>query len=197
MDLTNKNKIKTLFSKVTLFISLYENFLQGYEESILAFYANNITFDNGAAVYGFAGVDGKPDKRAKEEYEKAVHRTRKKNNGDWDRDLSLFNWLRKSGIITDEHFEQLKEIRLLRNKLVHELDSFLGGEFPEDFEEKLDQLVRIRKHATKWWYLEIEYPTDPEGTHPFDIQTADLDEVKVIGNSDMFYDLIKEIIEGK
>lgn len=195
MDFANKNRIKTLFSQVTLFISLYENFLQDYEESVLAFYANHISFENGAAVYDFTDLNGKLDKQAKEEYEKAVHRTCKKNNGDWDRDLSLFNWLRNSGIITDEHFEQLKEIRLLRNKLVHELDSFLGGEFPGDFEEKLNQLVRIRKHATKWWYLEIEYPTDPEGTLPFDIQTADLDEVKVMGNSDMFYDLIKEIIE--
>ena len=144
MDPIAKSQIKTLFSKATLFISLYENFLQDYEESILSLYSNSICFDEGLIKYGFTDMNGEPNKRAREAYEKAVHRTYKKNNGDWDRDLSMFNWLLSHGIITDEHFEQLKEIRLLRNKPVHELDSLLGGGFPEEFEEKLGQLVKIR-----------------------------------------------------
>ena len=195
MDFSNKEQIKILFSKVTLFISLYESFLQCYEESVLSFYANHVKFENGQAIYSFVDPSGNYDKIAQEKYEKSVHRTIRRNDGNWDRDLSLFNWLKNYSIITDEHFEQLKGIRLFRNKCVHELDIFLGTEFPDDFDDKLNQLIEIRKHATKWWYLEIEYPTNPEETHPFDIQTANLDEVEVLGNSDLFYDFVKEIVE--
>ena len=100
------------------------------KKTSLLFFANEVRFENGEVLYLFTNRDGSENKGARERYEREVHRTiHKKNNRDWDRDLSLFEWLRKNGVITDGHYEQLIHIRDLRNKLVHELDSFLGKLF--------------------------------------------------------------------
>lgn len=193
--LNNKEELKKLLEKSSLFISLYENFKQGYVESVLGFYANEIEFENGDIVYKFTNGNGKEDKTKKLQYEKEVFRTVKKKDGNWDKDASLFNWLRKREVITDEQYEKLLELRIYRNKLVHELDKFLVNSFPTDLDIKIEELLSIRIHASKRWYIMFELPTENPNSMPFDTNNMNADDLIIYDNSNLLYQLIKEVIE--
>ena len=194
--LNNKEELKKLLEKSSLFISLYENFKQGYKDSILGFYANEIDFEDGEAIYRFTDIEGKEDKTSKLKYEKEVYRTiRSKDNKNWDKDASLFNWLRKYEIITAEQYEELLELRKYRNKLVHELDKFIGKEYPKDLDDKIKELLDIRMHASKRWYILFELPLEDLNSHPFDINATNPDDLIVYDNNDLLYLLIKDTLE--
>ena len=203
--IADKESLKKDFIKITFFISLYENFKKNWEETIKSFYANSISLDeNKNVIYefkmpnpnnpnAFNENDFIDDKREEEKYKSEVYRTIKKANGkDWDRELSLFNWLYTRGIITKEHYEQLLEIRTLRNILVHELDKMLFEGLPQDLFELLKNLIKIRKYASKEWYIQVELPTS--GDAEFDDQGNVIIPDEVFASTDIIYDIIYDTV---
>ena len=203
--IADKESLKKDFIKITFFISLYENFKKNWEETIKSFYANSISFDeNKNVIYefkmpnpdnpnAFNENDFIDDKRAEEKYKSEVYRSIKKANGkDWDREVSLFNWLYTRGIITKEHYEQLLEIRTLRNILVHELDKMLFEGLPQNLFESLINLIEIRKYASKEWYIQVELPTS--GDAEFDDQGNVIIPDEVFASTDILYDIIYDTV---
>ena len=203
--IADKESLKKDFIKITFFISLYENFKKNWEETIKSFYANSISLDeNKNVIYeikmpnpdnpnAFNENDFIDDKREEEKYKSEVYRTIKKANGkDWDREVSLFNWLYTRGIITKEHYEQLLEIRTLRNILVHELDKMLFEGLPQDLFELLKNLIKIRKYASKEWYIQVELPTS--GDAEFDDQGNVIIPDEVFASTDIIYDIIYDTV---
>lgn len=168
---SNKSLIKKEFLQVSFFVLLYENFVTIMEDNLIGFYANSINFESGKAIYQFTKISRggfnsdykiEKDKEAEERFVSEVYRTIKKTSGKYDRELSLFKWLLDHNILTDIYFEKLKEYKMLRNSLVHNLDSLLDDGFPENMEEYIKKFIEIRKYAFKMWFLEIELPTEPE-----------------------------------
>lgn len=203
--IADKESLKKDFIEITFFISLYENFKKNWEETIKSFYSNSISFDeNKEVIYefkipnpdnpnAFNENDFIDDKREEEKYKSEVYRSIKKANGkDWDREASLFNWLYTRGIITKEHYEQLLEIRTLRNILVHELDKMLFEGLPQNLFESLKNLIEIRKHASKEWYIQVELPTS--GDAEFDDQGNVIIPDEVFASTDILYDIIYDTV---
>lgn len=203
--IADKESLKKDFIEITFFISLYENFKKNWEETIKSFYSNSISFDeNKEVIYEFKipnhdnpnalnENDFIDDKREEEKYKSEVYRTIKKENGkDWDREASLFNWLYTRGIITKEHYEQLLEIRTLRNILVHELDKMLFEGLPQNLFESLKKLIEIRKHSSKEWYIQVELPTS--GDAEFNDQGNVIIPDEVFASTDILYDIIYDTV---
>ena len=203
--IADKESLKKDFIKITFFISLYENFKKNWEETIKSFYSNSISIDeNKNVIYEFKKPnpdnpnalnenDFIDDKRKEEKYKNEVYRTIKKSNGkDWDREVSLFNWLYTRGIITKEHYEQLLEIRALRNILVHELDKMLFEGSTHNLFESLKNLIEIRKHASKEWYIQVELPIS--GDAEFDDQGNVIIPDEVFASPDIIYDIIYDTV---
>ena len=115
-------------------------------EEILLFYANEISFEGSEPVYKFTKAigtspNGLPitveDKDAENKFKSVVYQTVKKTNGNYDRDASMFCWLLKQKIITQQYYDNLIEIRNLRNEMVHRLDKYLDSVFPSNLNEKI------------------------------------------------------------
>lgn len=203
--IADKENMKKDFIKITFFISLYENFKKNWEERILSFYANTISFDkNNKPIYEFTMENHNnlnaleendliKDKTLEEEYNREVYRTIKKYNGkEWDREASLFNWIYSRGFITQNHYKKLLEIRNFRNVLVHELDIvFFEGDITK-LNELLYKLIDIRKYASKRWYFNVELATC--GDIGFDEQGNVLFSEEFFDSSNMMYDIIYDVV---
>lgn len=198
--LQDKEKLRKDFLSVTFFITLYENFKSNWEEEILAFYANGSRIEEGKIVYEFTQInynnpkaleecDFIKDKEAENKYKTEVYRQVKKANGkDYDREHSMFMWLLKHKLIKNKHYEQLLIIRNLRNKLVHELDELLNNDFPDDLIIRIKELIDIRKHSSREWFINIELLTSGEAQFDEDGNLKIPDEV--YASSDVSYDLL-------
>lgn len=204
--ITNKEKLKKEFIEISYFISLYENFKSNWEDVLLGFYANHISFDKNDenAMYEFTMLnpnnpnafnesDYIKDQDSEEKYKKEVYRTVKKANGkDWDHEASMFNWLLRNGIIEQPHYNNLLRIRILRNKLVHELDQLLYKGLPEDLPILLKELIEIRKFSSKQWFIQFELPTS--GVEKYDEKGNIIIPETVLSSPDLMYDIIYEIV---
>lgn len=153
-------------------------------------------FVDGKIIYSFTmpynTIDGKlefvKDKSAERKYKEEVYQTVKRKNGQNDSEASMFHWMLERELITLEQFDTLSKIRILRNKIVHELDSFLCNGFPLDINESINKLIEIRKYATKQWYINVELPTSGDAELDDDGNIIIPDEV--YSNVDLSFDML-------
>lgn len=202
--LQNKENLRKDLLLVSFFITLYENFKSNWEEEILAFYANCIRVKDGKLVFEFTQInynnpkafeecDFIKNKVAENKYKTEVYRQVKKANGkEYDKEASMFMWLLKHELIKDEHYEQLLCIRSLRNKLVHELDELLNGEFPDDLNLRIKQLIDIRKYSSREWFINFELSSSGEAQ--FDVNGNVKIPDEVYASFDIYYDLLYDAL---
>lgn len=202
--ISDKEKLKKEFIEISYFISLYENFKSNWEEELLGFYANSISFEQDKAIYKFTILnpnnpnafkekDYIKDKYSEEKYKNEVYRTIKKINGkDWDHEASMFNWLLTHGIIEQHHYDSLLRIGLLRNELVHELDKLLFKGLPEDLSTMLKELLAIRKYSSKQWFINFELPINGEAK--YDEEGNIIIPETVLSSPDLVYDIIYDTV---
>lgn len=198
-------KIESWIIKDYFFITIFEKFKSSIKSELLSFYVNTVEFDNGNPYYKFTKFnpnnakafeddDFIKDEQAEKRFYKQVYQTVKKSNG-FDYEASLFNWLLKNGMILEEEYSLLLEIRKFRNLCVHELDGIIDGGIPFNIDLKIDELIRIRKKVSKEWYLNIELPTNPDPIVDDKGEIVVPDDVYSI--LDLEYDLLFDVLFKK
>lgn len=203
-EFINPEKIKKEMLQATFFVILYENFKKNWKEEVLAFSANEVKFEDNNVSYcfsmpnpdnpnAFIENDFVKDKVKENEFKNEVYRTIKKQNGkDNDEEASLFKWLLDRKLITEEYFNDLLDFRLLRNNIVHEFDQLLNGNLPDDMDLKIHKLIKIRKYASKEWFINVEYPTSGEEKYDDDGNVIIPEEV--YSNVDLYFDQVYDAI---
>ncbi|WOK09360.1 hypothetical protein RT717_11990 [Imperialibacter roseus] len=100
-------------------------------------------------------------------------------------------WLKDMGAITTEDIAKVDELRQYRNKLSHELMALLFEGLPQEFPEKLADLILLRVKIEKWWTLNIEIPTNPD----FDSE-EEISEKDILTPSQIFHQLVFDMLSG-
>lgn len=197
--LFNSKKLKRELIFSSLFIMTYENFVSSWKQRLYDFHTEFAVMD-GKIISGFFekkynsknlnDVEYIISKKKKQEFEKQVFRRIRKEDGNYDKDLSMFDWLRDNGFIDKTDYDNLVEIRDRRNQFAHEMVNIVFDVFPKDSGKLFENLIKIRKKASENWIREIEIPIagdvyaneKGEFTEPKDVQSM----------QDIFFDVIIE-----
>lgn len=100
-------------------------------------------------------------------------------------------WLKNLEAIDEKDIDAYDELRHYRNKLSHELMTLLFEGLPNELPEKFAQLIALRVKIEKWWFLNIEIPTNPD----FDSNTEVKGE-EIMTFSQIFNQLIFDMLSG-
>ncbi|MCC6574229.1 MAG: hypothetical protein IT462_10600 [Planctomycetes bacterium] len=72
------------------------------------------------------------------------------------------DWLRENGVIEDADLKTYDRIKDTRNKLAHEMFSFLaGGTLLPELLGRLGEASNLLKKIERWWIVNVEVPTNP------------------------------------
>lgn len=100
-------------------------------------------------------------------------------------------WLKDLEAIDKKDIDTYDELRRYRNKLSHELLTLLFEGLPQELPEKFAQLIALRVKIEKWWFLNIEIPTNPD----FELNT-EVKEEGIVTFSQIFNQLIFDMLSG-
>lgn len=75
---------------------------------------------------------------------------------------SSLSWLKDHNVIDEDDLNNFEGIKRLRNKMAHELMSFLGGNEQPDLAKNFNNMVNILHKIETWWMVNVEIPTDPD-----------------------------------
>ena len=119
------------------------------------------------------------------------HRIKKKD-GNYDKDLSLFDFIWKEFEFIDENdYKELCEIKEMRNELVHNMSYCMLYNFPNELHTLLSELIRIRKKVTFKWIKDIELPTSCDDYDKIDENGVDY----AFSVEDFIFDYLKSNME--
>ena len=152
-DLNVENvKQRLIFN--SLFVMAYEQFINGWEDILRAFYSDSIIFEEGKSPSGFSSV------KAEKDFIANVLQVYKNKNGKVIKGLSICKSLLNLNMIDSEDFNVLKDVHEKRNKFVHEFPLLSLNVTNED-KALLSKFMEIRSKASKRWILEVEISTNP------------------------------------
>lgn len=196
---TNKDKIQKELIFYSLFLMVFENFVNHWKETIRSFYSNAFAKDEHTGEYydfvKVTWIDGvwhtSRDKKKEQEFNKEVFQRVKKNEKNNPK-LSMFRWMTDSQFIDEEDYAILEKCYDKRNKYAHDIAGCLDRFVTKEEKELLKSLIVISEKAAKNWILEIEIPTSSSE----DLDTLLDDEGNynppddVISGTQMFYSLV-------
>ena len=183
-NLLNKEKLKKELIFSSMFLMTYENTVYVWKDNILGLYAPNHYIEDGIMKHAF--FEKSDEKRFMQE----VCQTIKKKDGNYDKTLSIFNWLKINEFMMQQDYDDLIKIRKLRNDIAHKLIDTLGTGLPENAKTLFNRLIEIRKTVSSNWIMGIEIPTNPE----FDDQDIKPEDVSNLLDS-LFNLIIKQVID--
>lgn len=70
-------------------------------------------------------------------------------------------WFKNMAVITDKDIESFNEARKLRNKLAHDLPTFISTPGHEINSEEFHKLTSVTHKVGVWWVLNYELSIDP------------------------------------
>ena len=132
---------------ISLFIAVYENFLDFVVSNIESFLCEE-SIENGEYVI-------KKTQVYRDEIKNRV--VDDKNNKDITK--ASFLWLKDNTAISSSDYELFLKLKGIRNKYAHELTSIIlsGIDEKEDIKLFFD-MIALYKKITKWWFINIEAP---------------------------------------
>lgn len=148
------NNVKQRLIFNSLFVMAYEQFINGWEDVLLSFYADTIRFEEGKALYEFSS------KEDKSKFDKEILGGCKNKLGKRIKGLSICKTLLNLNMIDPEDFDILKEVHEKRNKFVHEFPLLSQNIINED-RDLFSKFIEIRSKASKRWCIEVEISTNP------------------------------------
>ena len=168
--ITNKDKLQQELSFYSLFLMTFEHFLSVWKETALDFYANSIEKDeDGNYVKGFTKpvtrngkTDFVRDQEKEKQFRNKVYQRVKKRDGNYDRKLSLFDWMVVMNAISPNDYNILKKCYLKRNEYAHNIVGCLNRFVTAEEKDLLRALVNICIKASQNWVSEVEIPTNPD-----------------------------------
>ncbi len=88
--------------------------------------------------------------------------------------FACIDWLNEMAVIDKADVDTFDRLNACRNRLAHELFSFLGTRgMPPDFEQCFQEMVALLRKIEVWWIVNVEIPTNPD----FDGKEIDEDEI--------------------
>lgn len=84
-------------------------------------------------------------------------------------------WLRDRHVITDLEVERIKEFKIHRNDIAHELPKIISDSEYDVRVEHFTEIQELYRKIHLWWFLEVELPTDPD-FESIDFDRLDNDE---------------------
>lgn len=150
----NINNVKQRLIFNSLFVMAYEQFVSGWEDILLDFYADTIKFEDGEVIYEFSS------KEDKSRFQKDIVHGYKNEAGKSIKGLSICKSLLNLNMIDSEDFDIFKEVHEKRNKFVHE-SPLLSQNISTEDKELFSKFLEIRSKASKRWCIEVECSTNP------------------------------------
>ena len=150
----NIDKIRERLIFNSLFVMAYEQFINGWKDTLRAFYSDKLEFDAGVVKYLFSS------KEKEKTFNQSILGAYKNKNGKPIKSLSICKSLLNLNMIDPEDFNVLKDVHEKRNKFVHEFPLLSHNVTSED-KTLLRKFMEIRTKASKRWIVEVEISTNP------------------------------------
>ena len=88
--------------------------------------------------------------------------------------IASCRWFEREGVLTAEEIEEIKQLRLHRNNIVHELPNVIFNPKVQIEDAKLTKILHLLSKIDRWWIIQFEIPINEE----FDGQEIDPSEVR-------------------
>lgn len=99
-------------------------------------------------------------------------------------------WLKEAQAVDDGDVAAFERVKKLRNELAHGLTGALFQGLPDDFAERLSEMVSLLDKIERWWIVNVEIPINP------DLKDEEIDETQVIPGPIMGLRLLLDIARG-
>jgi len=107
-------------------------------------------------------IDGEMKLKESDDYLRIKNQKHPELNGSKNLYVSSCKWLLSEDCITEEDYHVLQEIRLYRNKLVHQLPNFIIDDNISIDILIFDKIKASIEKIEKWWILFFEIPVNPD-----------------------------------
>ncbi len=119
-------------------------------------------------------------------YKENVLKKDKNKNPLW----GSIEWYKESGAINTDDILKFKNIRKIRNKLVHQLLDFTSEGIDKELIDSMNDLIYLSDKIGKWWIINIEIPTDEQW------DDKEIIEDEIVPGSTMTLKLLLDIALG-
>lgn len=167
---SNEENLIQYFTKSYFLNILLEGYKKNIIELLKDFYGASYSLNNETMKYenkflefnpenenAYVDADFVVDKKACNTFENEVFRTKKNNQGKYDKDKSLYGWLVSRDIISENDLSILISIRDSRNEIIHEFTRLIEEEVHE-IDQQIKQLLEIMDKTSKNWIEMVELP---------------------------------------
>lgn len=188
-NIVDEDFLKDNLTFVSLFIAVYENFID-YVVSNIEIFLCNESIINGELVIEKTQV-------YKDEIKNRI--VDDKNNKDITK--ASFLWLKDNNAINDDDYDTFLKVKNIRNRYAHELTSILLSGINEKEEvEAFFNMITLYKKITKWWFINIDaeimgYEVD-DNAEIYSVANGAFDliiEVLYNGKSEKYKKMIEDI----
>lgn len=172
-NIVNEDFLKDNLTFVSLFIAVYENFVENVVSKIKTFLCVEEIKD-GNLIYN-------ETKKYKDEICNRIV----DEKGNKNITKSSFLWLVDNGAVTQADYSDFLSIKMIRNKYAHELTEIILYGVEENEIKLFFDMIALYKKITEWWFLNIEA----------EIMGYKIEEgAEIQGSANMVFDIIIQIL---
>ena len=193
--LVDKDDLQDNLTFAAIFISLYENMVDYVKSGVRDFLCN------------ICVKDGKMTYVETREYREKIRDCIVDDKGNKNPTKASFLWLIEQGAITFGDFDKFLQMKEVRNKYAHELDTVIMDGITENEITLLFDMHSLYSMISRWFFITIEAPIAgykiPQNTDIDDIQNGANLIFNIIlnvlynGKSEEYKSIITTIKEGK
>lgn len=177
--LLDANEMSLKIKYFSLYVLVYENFTEN-------------VIDKVKEIYG-VGETPFPNKGANENkyHSEIVAAGKKTDCGTGPTRIGSFKYFELNGVISTQEYGRIRDLVIMRNKIVHGMSEMLFKEYPNDFFELFKEMIRIYHKICVWWIKEIDMPTSGNFT-PEEIDNIPENEIQSVNI--MFIKMLEDLV---
>ncbi|MFC3901324.1 hypothetical protein SAMN05421749_11126 [Acinetobacter marinus] len=156
MKFLDPDEVKFQLISASLYLTAYDLLIESIIQKIKDFYTNGFN-ENGLTL------DTKYETQVRELYRKDII-------------IASLIWLEKNGVISKDDIQSVKNFKIHRNELAHELSKMISDSGKRTKTEYIGQIRDLYFKIQKWWFVEFEVTINPELSN-VDPNELDYDEV--------------------
>ena len=156
MKFLDPEEVKFQLISASLYLTAYDLLIDCIIQKIKSFYTNG--FDESGWI-----LDTEYETQVRELYRKDII-------------IASLIWLEKNGGISKDDIQYVKNFKIHRNELAHELSKMISDSGKRTKTEYIGQIRDLYFKIQKWWFVEFEVTINPELSN-VDPNELDYDEV--------------------
>jgi hypothetical protein len=194
-NIFNKDSLQECLTFISLFVGMYENFIDTVEDRIKSFLCNEVNFDD----------NGNPKFNKSTEYKDLIEKRRVDALGNKNSLMATMLWLLDAGAITKKDYDFFIEIKKNRDIYVHQMSDCIWNGLTNADTDLLMKMLDLFCKIDQWWINEIEIPIagdaipagyDKEGVVGFNLLSYEIIIDVLYGNSNKYWDTVVKYYEN-